>query len=88
MEKSSSSSIANLMCGKTPDEMSTEAQAALNKISQPEVPEQVERDGFESQLELAVSSGTVHPKSAWGQKFTRGFGEDEKQAIKHDDAFC
>ena len=73
---------------KTPDEMSTEAQAALNKISQPQVPEQVERDGFESQLELAVSSGTVHPKSALGQKFTRSLGEDEKQAIKHDDAFC
>ena len=55
------------MCGKTTDEMSTEAQAALNKISQPQVPEQVERDGFESQLELAVSSGTVDPKSALGR---------------------
>ena len=72
------------MCGKTPDE----AQAALNNISQPQVLEQVERDGFESQLELAVSSGTVHPKSALGQTFTRSLGEDEKQAIKHGDAFC
>ena len=76
------------MCGKTPDEMSTEARAALNKISQPQVPEQVERDGFGSQLELAVSSGTVDAKSALGQKFTRSLGEDEKEAIKDDDAFC
>ena len=37
---------------------------------------------------LAVSSGTVDPKRALGQKFTRNLGEDEKQAIKHDDAFC
>ena len=42
------SGLLNLMCGKTPDEMSTEAQAALNKISQAQVPEQVERGGFES----------------------------------------
>ena len=88
VEKGCFAGIANLMCGKTPDEMSIEAQAALNKISQPQVPEQAERDGFESQLELAVSSGTVHPKSALGQKFTRSLGEDEKQAIEHDDAFC
>ena len=53
--------------GTTPDEMSTEAQAALNKISQPQVPQQVERDGFESQLKLAISSGTVDPKSAFAQ---------------------
>ena len=75
------------MCGETLDEMSTEAQAALNKISQPQVPEQVERDGFELQLKLGVSSGTVDPKSALEQKFTRSLGEDDKLAIKHDDAF-
>ena len=53
--------MSNLMYGKTPDEMSTETQTALINISQPQVPEQVERDGFESQLELAISSGTVDP---------------------------
>ena len=42
---------------------------------------------FESQLQLALASGTVDPKSVLGQKFTRSLGEDEKQAIKHDDAF-
>ena len=51
--------MSNLICWKTPDEMSTEAQAALNKVSQPQVLKQVGRVGFESQLELAVSSGTV-----------------------------
>ena len=80
-EKGCLSSMSNLMCGKTPDEMSTEAQAALK-------PEQVERDGFESQLELAVCSGTVDRKSALEQKFTRSLGEDEKQAIEHNDPFC
>ena len=43
VEKGCFAGIANLMCGKTPDEMSIEAQAALNKISQPQVPEQAER---------------------------------------------
>ena len=70
VEKGCLSSMSNLTCGKTADEMSTEAQAALNKNSQPQVPEQVERDGFESQLQHAVASGTVDPKSALGQKFT------------------
>ena len=59
LEKGCLSSMSNLMCWKTPDEMSTEAQAALNKVSQPQVLKQVGRVGFESQLELAVSSGTV-----------------------------
>ena len=34
VEKGCLPSMSNLMCGKTPDETSTEAQAALNKISQ------------------------------------------------------
>ena len=68
--------------------MSTEAQAALINISQPQVPEQVERDGFESQLELAISSGTVGPKSALGQNCTRDWGPDEKEALEHDGACC
>ena len=33
VEKGCLSSMSNLMCGKTPDEMSTVAQAASNKIS-------------------------------------------------------
>ena len=64
VEKGCLSSMSNLMCEMTPDEMWTEAQAALNKISQPKVPEQVDRDGFESKLQHAVASGTVDPKSA------------------------
>ena len=76
VEKGCLSSMSNLMCGKTPDEMTTDAQAALNNNSQPQVPEPVGRDGFESQLELAVTSGTVDPKSALGQKSTRSLGED------------
>ena len=39
VEKGCLSRMSNLRGGKTPDEMSTEAQAALNKISQPQVPE-------------------------------------------------
>ena len=65
-----------------------EAQAALNNISQPQVPEQVDRDGLESPLELAIFGGTVDPMSALGQKFTRSWGPDEKEAIEHDGAFC
>ena len=61
--------------------MSTEAQAALNKIAQPQVPEQVERDGLESQHQHSVASGTVDPKSALEQNFTRSLGEDEKQSM-------
>ena len=82
------SGVSNLMYGKTPDEMSTETQTALINISQPQVPEQVERDGFESQLELAISSGTVDPKSALGQNCTRNWGPDEKEALEHDGACC
>ena len=52
------------------------------------MPEQVGCDGFESQLGLAVSRGTVDPQSALGQKFTRSLGQDEKQASKPDGAFC
>ena len=40
------------------------------------MPDQVERDGFTSQLELAISSGTVDPQIALGQTFTRSLGPD------------
>ena len=73
VEKGCLSRMSNLRGGKTPDEMSTEAQAALNKIAQPQVPEQVERDGLESQHQHAVASGTMDPKSALEQNFTRSF---------------
>ena len=69
VEKGCLSRMSNRRGGKKSDEMSTEAQAALNKFAQPQVPEQVERDGLESQHQHAVASGTVDPEERFGAEF-------------------
>ena len=41
------------------------------KNSQPQVPEEVVRDGFDSQLELAISTDPVDPKEIHAKFGTR-----------------